>query len=189
MKVARNSMIQLCGLCVAFVIGWGLACKKPAPGDIEQAANVIQYMAAPRNVARSMFMAMDPTGDPSQFVNFLFSDLGSAEWPDSESYADDNPLAAEQARAIRAPLVPSNVAFVPYSVEPGKGRQVVVSADDDRRLITITGYVDPNAEPVLYREMEFRLPAVDSRRKEALEFMAQANEDARRDVGYGEIRN
>jgi hypothetical protein len=171
---------------VACIALGALACQAPADEELEQAADVIQYMAVPANVARSMFMSTEPTGIPSEFVDYLFSGLGSAEWPDSASYAEHESLAREQANAVGAPLVPSNVAFVPHDLDGAKGRQIVVSADDANGMIILEGYIDPYADPVLHREIEFRLPQIDSRRRETLELFSQAAEDSRRDVGYGE---
>lgn len=42
-------------------------------------------------------MGRFPNGKPSQFVSFLFSSLGAAEWPESESSAATDPIFREQA--------------------------------------------------------------------------------------------
>jgi hypothetical protein len=146
-----------------------------APEDLRQGARVITAMAAPGQLRRSMFTVLFPDGRPSQFVSFLFSSLGKAEWPDSESGAATDPILAEQAAAIGIPLVPDGVAFTDRSPKPELGRQIVVGFDDARSLLIVEAYVDPTRAPVLSVEREFRLPTLRPDERELLERLAESN--------------
>jgi len=132
-----------------------LACQK-APPELKQGMDVIGYMLAPRHMKRSAFSAAFPNGKPSQFVSFLFSDMGAAEWPAAEDAVTD--MEREQMKAIRAPMAPAGVAYVPRRVDPTRGKQVVITFDDERGMVIAEAYVDPLAEPVLVRE--WKLPHV-----------------------------
>lgn len=151
-------------LALAVLLQLGLtACSPPAPPappELEAGAEVVHFMMLPRNLSRSTFTAVLPNGTPRQFVSWLFSDLGAAEWPESEAMAESDPMVKEQAQAIRAPLVPKNVAFFHTAPHPGKGKQMVIKWDDARRVVIVEGYVDPEKPPVLVREWEF--PQVSS---------------------------
>jgi hypothetical protein len=145
------------------------------PEDLRQGARVITSMATPRHLRQSMFMGLFPDGTPSQFVSFLFSNLGMAEWPDSESSAAMDPILAEQAAAIGIPLVPEGVAFTDRSPKTELGRQIVVRFDDARSLLIVEGYVDPTRAPVLTVEREFRLPTLRPHERELLQRIAESN--------------
>jgi hypothetical protein len=147
----------------------------PAPEDLRQGASVITSMAAPRHLRQSMFLGLFPDGTPSQFVSFLFSSLGSAEWPDSESSAAMDPIFREQASAIGMPLCPDGVAFTDRSPKLELGRQIVVRFDDPRNLLIIEGYVDPAQPPVLTIEREFRVPTLRPHESELLRRLAESN--------------
>lgn len=134
---------------LAFLVLTLTACGVSEP-DLAQAADVIHYMMKPLHLSRSVFYVAFPDGRPSQFVSFIFSDMGAAEWPLSEAWADE--MEREQMKAIGAPLVPEGVAFVPLSPDPDAGRQLVVKFDDSRGMVIVEGYVDPTQDPVLTRE-------------------------------------
>jgi len=147
----------------------------PAPEDLRQGADVIASMAAPRHLRQSMFLGIFPNGTPSQFVSFLFSSLGAAEWPESESSLAMDPIFGEQASAIGMPLLPEGVAFTDRSPKAELGRQIVVRFDDSRNLVTIEGYLDPTRPPVLTVEREFRVPTLRPQERELLRQIAESN--------------
>jgi hypothetical protein len=132
------------------------ACGQSAPPELEQGAAVVGYMLRPSNLSRSAFCAAFPDGKPSQFVSYMFSQMGSAEWPPSEAWAD--PAEREQMRAIRAPMIPADVTLVPRKPDPKQKKQIVVRADDERAMVVCDGYLDPKSEPVA--SWEWALPKV-----------------------------
>jgi hypothetical protein len=132
-------------------------CDLQPPSDLDQAAKVIQYMMKPNHLARSAFAAAFSDPKPSQFVSYLFSEMGAAEWPAADTLADE--LEREQMKAIGAPMLPAGVAFVPRMVDPERGRQLVVMFDDSRGVVIVVGYENPAQTPVFKRE--WILPHVD----------------------------
>ncbi len=133
-------------------------CGDPVPPDLRQGVQVVRYLSAKRQLSRSSFSFVYPQGKPSQFVRWMFSTLGSAEWPPSEEMAEVHPILREQAQAIGAPLIPKGVALVPREPRADRGKQVVVHADDAHHKIKVDAYLHPEAEPVLTREWD--LPRV-----------------------------
>jgi hypothetical protein len=125
------------------------ACGESVP-ELAQAADVIHYMMKPQHLSRSAFYVAFPDGKPTQYVSYIFSEVGVAEWPYSETWADE--MEREQMKAIGAPMVPEDVALVPLSPDPCAGKQVGVMFDDSRGVVIVEGYVDPAADPVLTRE-------------------------------------
>ena len=128
----------------------------PPPPDLAQAAGAIAHMLKPSQLSRSAFTAGFPEGKPSEYVSYLFSDMGAAEWPASEEWADE--LEREQMKAIRAPLLPAGVAIVPRERDAAKGRQLVVGFDDERGVVIFEGFAAGEETPVLHREVP--LPSV-----------------------------
>jgi hypothetical protein len=96
-------------------------------------------MTAPKNLSRSGFSAQ-PNKSPSNFVSYMFSDLGAAEWPYTEEMAQENPSIGEEAKAIGMPLIPKGVALVPRQPDRAQKKQLVIKADDARNMIIVEGY-------------------------------------------------
>lgn len=125
-------------------------CGDSGPAELRQAADAVADMMKPVNLSRSMFVAAYPDGKPSHYVSYLFSTMGSAEWPPSEEWADE--LDQQQARAIGLSLWPAGVAAVPRAPDPALGQQFVISFDDERNVVIGYAYVDPAEDPVFARE-------------------------------------
>lgn len=109
-------------------------------------------MSAPANLARSQFCVAYPECKASEFVNYLFSPMGASEWPYGESEASRDPMIREEADAVGMPLVPAGVSFVPRTPDIAKGKQLVITFDDERNIIIVMGFLDPAQEPDLVRE-------------------------------------
>lgn len=104
------------------------------------------------HLSRSAFYVAYPDGKPSDFVNYIFSDIGTAEWPPSDAWADE--MVREQMRAIHKPLMPDGVAFVPLQADPQGGMQLVVKFDDEKGVVILEGYADPGQGPALSEEVK-----------------------------------
>ncbi len=115
---------------------------------------VIRYMMAPNQLRRSMFSAAYPDPKPSDYVSYLFSTMGAAEWPPSGAYV--SPEELEQMRAIGMPVPPGDVAYVPNRPDAAHGKQIVIQADDARGVVLLEGYLDPTGMPALRQELTFR---------------------------------
>lgn len=136
------------GLLVGLTIA---SCGEQGPEEpVElKRAVVVKYMMAPNQLKRSSFLAVFPEGKPSDFVIWMFSTFGTAEWP---PYEDGDPMELEQAKSIRMPVIPKDVTLVPREPDPEKGKQIVIKSDDQRGLFIIEGYLNPHVPPVLRRE-------------------------------------
>lgn len=153
------------------------ACIKNEPKDLAKSAACVQWMMKKSNLSRTAFALRFPEGEPSEYVEYLFSPLGMNDWPYSESYVEMDPMGLEEANSIRMPISPASVDFVARRVDPEKSRQLVLRFDDKRDLIILEGYEDPAAEPVLYRELSFTVPPIDPQARMILEITLEANED------------
>ena len=122
-----------------------------APQDIREAAASIKGSSSPRMLTRSAFYVAYPDGKPTDYVNYIFSTMGSAEMP----YAFDE-FEAEQMRSIGQVPFPSTVTLVPHSRDATADRQLVVSADDERGMLIVRGYLKGTEEPVLEKEWELK---------------------------------
>ncbi|NIP99515.1 MAG: hypothetical protein GWO19_02815 [Nitrospinaceae bacterium] len=122
---------------------------------LEKGVRVVRYMSAARQLKRSSFLAVYPEGKPSEFVSWMFSDLGAAEWPPSEMEMEE--LRGEGARAIGLPVIPREVGIF-SRLRKDHSRQIIVQADDARGLILVQGYLSPRDPPVFTRKWPFKLP-------------------------------
>lgn len=123
--------------------------------EIKRGVHVVQYMASKRQIQRTSFPFTYPEGKPSDYVNWMFSALGAAVWPDTEDMAEMDPMIAEQAKSIGAPLIPKGVRIVPLSPNPKFEKQIVVKFDDARRLLIVEGYLDSKGIPVITKKLKF----------------------------------
>jgi hypothetical protein len=123
--------------------------------QLKKGVQVVRYLSAERQLKRSSFMVLKER-KPSKFVDWLFSPLGIAEWPpweDSHLEFDLDELKAMKKMGV--PLIPKNLALVPLEVDPEKGRQIVVRADDQKRILIIEGFINPKDPPALKEEILF----------------------------------
>jgi len=122
------------------------------PPELRRGVQLIRWMTTPEQLSRSMYSTIQD-GKASTFVSFVFSDMGAAEWPESEEAAERDPMIKEQAAAARLPLSPKGVAFVADAPNPAKGRQIVLKADDAREMIIVAAYDHPAQKPLVVEEI------------------------------------
>ncbi len=144
-------------LSLVFLTGF-LGCEGAVPADLDRAAKVIRFMSEENKLEKTSFPALYPKCLPSEFVKWLFSEKGKAEWPDSLDNDDSNPTVRNKAFKEGAPIVPRNVQFFAGKTNPDGGRQLIVKANDASRTIIVEGYGDPQKKPDLKREWD--LPVV-----------------------------
>jgi len=122
-----------------------LSCETPQQIDPElsQAVASVRYMTTERWLSRSAFRQAYPDEKPSDYVSYLFSDFGVAEWP----IALDE-MEQEQLRSVGIPPLPPDVFLVPNSPDPKQKRQVVIRANDAEGTVIIEAYEDPLSPPV-----------------------------------------
>lgn len=129
-----------------------------APPELQRGVQMIRWMAAPMQLSRSMYSAIQD-GKASTFVGFVFSDMGAAEWPETEVSAERDAMIKAQAKSANMPLAPKGVAFTANAPNPAKGRQIVLKADDARGMIIVEAYDNPSGKPLLVEEIP--LPKVE----------------------------
>jgi hypothetical protein len=123
--------------------------------QLKQGVQVVRYLSAERQLKRSSFMALKER-KPSKFVDWLFSPLGTVEWPPWEdSHLEFDPEELKTMKKMGIPLIPKNLALVPLAIDLEKGRQIVVSTDDQKRILIIEGFINPKDPPVLKEEILF----------------------------------
>ena len=124
-----------------------------APKDIVQAMKAVTDGLKPNQLSKSMFSAAHPNGKPSEYVSFYFSSLGAAEWP-----ASSMEFSEDEMQMTGMSFLPQSVSLVANTPDSGKGKQIVIGADDSKGIITLTGYVNPGQPAVLTKEV--KLPKV-----------------------------
>ncbi len=125
-----------------------IACSgKSEPPELKKAAHIIKYMMASKNLSRSAFSVAFDNPTPSQFVSYIFSVMGSAEWPPSVME-----MSPDEAKMSGIPLMPEGIAYVSREKDMEKGKQIVVNYDDGRGVVIVKGFTDPKEEAVLLRE-------------------------------------
>lgn len=134
----------------------GCGSEAAAPPELERAAEIIERFASPIRLQNSMFSAAFPECKASEYVRYLFSDLGAAELPMGEGLGDEMDRA--QAEATGMPLWPDSVGMSADAPDPAKGMQIVLRADDVKNSVTVTMYTDPLGAPAGTRE--FTVPKV-----------------------------
>ncbi|MGP0630546.1 hypothetical protein ACTRW9_12610 [Nitrospina sp. 32_T5] len=128
----------------------------PAYPRLEQAVKVVRYLSSPRQVSRSSFSAMFPDQRPTEFVKWMFSTVGKANWPPSENGHGDE---VEAAKSLRIPLIPKDTLIVPGQPHLNKaGRQLVIKGDDRRGVLVAEAHFDSRHPPVFTREIPFNPP-------------------------------
>jgi hypothetical protein len=100
-------------------------------------------MAKPASLGKSCFTVVAPNGQPSEFVDYLFSDLGAAEWP----IAMDE-FEAEQMRSIGQPVVPPTVQVSRNQRQHIDRKELVLRGDDANGMVVAQGYLANGAEPM-----------------------------------------
>lgn len=155
-----------------------------APPDLATAVGAVGAMMSPRGLERSAFYAVYPEGTPSDFVAFLFSPLGKAEWvPDDPAATGRTGLiSAADVLAVGGTLPPGAVGLVPGMPAARILRQVVLRADDARGVVIAEAYEQPMGAPVLVHEWALPrvklAPGVAEMARENLENGVDAGADA-----------
>ncbi len=122
-----------------------IGCRNAPEMDttLSQAVASVSYMTSERWIARSAFQATYPDRKPSDYVSYLFSDLGVAEWPIAIDEQE-----RQQLRAAGIPPLPPGIPLVPNRPDPNHERQVVIRADDTEDVVIIEVYETSNSQAI-----------------------------------------
>jgi hypothetical protein len=133
---------------------WGT--DSPYP-ELERGVQVVRYLSSPKQMQGSSFLAVYPKGRPSEFVKWMFSPMGTSEWPPVQNGMEM--VGLEQAMVQRIPVIPANLHIVEENPHPDKKlHQLVVKADDARGMLVVDAYTDPAQPPVFTREWSLKFP-------------------------------
>ena len=150
--------------------GIAVSCSgSSAPTELEQAAMLVEHFTSPSVLEKSTFPVVLPDGTPKQFVSWLFSQIGTAEWPLTEEGAMRE---LGQPGVPGMPTLPDSVAYHHSKPDTAQGKQIVVKWDDARGVVIVEGYLDPKLPPMFVKE--YRLPKVTST-NEMARITAQSN--------------
>jgi len=136
-------------LLVLIALVFMAACGADEPADLVRGVGIIHHMLQPDVISQSTFAVAFQDPNPSQFVSFIFSEMGALEWPATET---DIGVDVADVRDRLLVFTTDGVAIVARQPDLRLGRQVVVSFDDDRGLIIVEGFEDPTRSAVLRRE-------------------------------------
>jgi hypothetical protein len=121
--------------------------------ELRKGIAVVRYMSAPRQLQRSSFLPTYPNGTSEQFLSWMFSSLGVAEWPPYEGGLEFSPEEEAMIRKTGMPFIPANLVLISQEPDLEKGRQVVIRADNG--LLIAEGYENPEEPPVVIKKMAF----------------------------------
>ena len=126
------------------LIGCGSERKDPA---LQKATAYVRYLTSRRFLKHSAFEHSFPEKKPSQFVSYLFSDIGIVEW----SGVTEVSMEGEQLKSVRIPVPPGNVIITNFLLPEEQARQLLLRGDDSAGVIVAKAYLDP-AQPAQFVE-------------------------------------
>jgi len=149
--------LVIVGVLVLGLVGCGSPAGD-APVDahpeLRRAVRIVRGAAGSDELLATGFDLVAEECVPSEFVDFYFSTLGTRHWPPIAGGLEFPETAGQTHLGLELQR-PADVAFVAEEVDVDRGRQIVVSGDDARGVIRVTGYVDPDDEPALVEEWTF----------------------------------
>lgn len=130
-------MIILFALIYFVVIGK----REKVLNEYEKAAYVIGQMVKDANADRSAFRVYYPGGNAKDFVEYIFSTPGSAEWPPSED--SDIEMTNDEAAAAGIIKIPKGFRYYKQNLNTGWEKQVVVKWNNEDNAIITEVYESP----------------------------------------------
>lgn len=138
------------GLCFITILS---GCSGTGDQELEQAMRAVESMASPSFLSRSCYSVLYSDGKSSDYVSYLFSHLGVAEWPSVES--ENDAFTAELKKSGR-PVFPEGVAIIYQKPDPEAEKQIVVRSDDESNEVLYEGFLKGTAAPVLMRKRQIK---------------------------------
>ncbi|MFC1550984.1 hypothetical protein ACFL6P_00325 [Candidatus Latescibacterota bacterium] len=148
-RVFTKLLVLLIGIAV-FTVLMRAVNKPPSEStSLENAAKAVGWMIRPANLSRSGFTVAFPDAKPSEYVNYMFSEMGVAEWP---PYEDSGEFTLQELKSMRIPYIPAGINIAQLTPDPEFGAQIVIKHDDARSMVIVEGYADPAQPPVMTEE-------------------------------------
>jgi|GEM_PF-2552041 hypothetical protein len=148
-RVFTKLLVLLIGIAAFTVLMRAANKPKTESSSLESAAKAVRWMIAPANLSRSGFTVAFPDAKPSEYVNYMFSEMGVAEWPPFE---DSGEFTLQELKSMRIPFIPVGVEISQLTPDPELGPQIVIKHDDARSMVIVEGYSDPSQPPVMTKE-------------------------------------
>ena len=145
-------------IAIGFILALPLFYLDFGPKDnieLRKGIAVVRYMSAERQLKRSSFLVAYPNGTPDQFLSWMFSSMGVAEWPPYEEGVEFSSEEEKMIRKTGMPFIPAGLFLVPEEPDLEKGRQVVIHADIENHRLIAEGYEDPSNLPAITETWEF----------------------------------
>lgn len=134
--------------------------------ELRQAARAMHQMTTRSSLNRSCFYVAYPNGSSADFVDYLFSSLGTAEWPPGdgktppgeELSADEAMMQeamafeAEQAKAAGRAVLPGTVTISRLERRDSGAKELVLSPGDAKGVVLARGYMPDETEPAFESE-------------------------------------
>ncbi|MDJ1183664.1 hypothetical protein [Roseofilum casamattae] len=141
MLANRPKYLEIARLgCILLILG---GCQSGDP-QLRQASQAMAQMATSKMLSRSCFYWVYPEGQPSEYIDYLFSDLGTVEWPIAL-----DAMEAEQMKAIRQTPLPPEVRVSPLERNYPQEKELVLLPDDENGTIAARGYMPDEETPTL----------------------------------------
>ncbi len=157
MRVERTNKIYV-WVAIGFVLMLPLFFLEESPKDhidLRKGIAVVKYMSSESQLKRSSFLATYPGGTPEQLLKWMFSPMGAAEWPPREGGLEFSPEEEKMVKRTGVPFIPSGLVLIPNEPDFEKGRQVVIRADTENRLLIVEGYENPSDQYVIEKKWVF----------------------------------
>lgn len=143
-----RSLVRLLGL--SMLLG---SCSPPNDMALIQAMEAARGLGQAAHLQRSCFYWIYPQGQPTDFVSYLFSDLGAAEWPIAL-----DPDATAEMHAVGITPLPEGVRFSADQRQHRDRKELVLTANNGAGHIELVSYLPGVDKP--YRQATFTLAAV-----------------------------
>lgn len=125
-----------------FILVTFSGCSLVHDSELEQAAKAVGIMLRPMRFQKSCFNVLHPAGKPSEFITFMFSDAGVAEWPDGEYEFG----------------FPEMVHLNPNVRKVGVEKQIVIKANDADGEIVVEAYGNYSEKPAFIKR--YQIPRI-----------------------------
>ena len=137
-------------LIASTILLMGCATEPAKDTELKQTVAFVKYLTSKRYLSKSSFSVVYPNKQPSEFVDYMFSVMGTAEW-----VVTNDPMELEALKSIGIPIPPDSVQ-INYSHAENAEKQVVVSANDITSTIIVDAYIKDHDEPELTTNIPFK---------------------------------
>ncbi len=133
-------------------------CEPEGDPGLRKGIQLVRYLSDPREIKRSSFLMVYPEGKPSNFVKWMFSPMGTAQWTPPNLSLEMEEMESIPTQPFGMPMLPQDTKLFPFKLNAEFGKQVVVKSDDAAGLILVEGYLNANGPPEIIDSWPLELP-------------------------------